>query len=60
MSRPDKFKLGKSLKGRNEPSSIGAVAFVIHQLIQVGYDTVVKAAWRNTVEVFALHELMEQ
>jgi TatD DNase family protein len=51
-TKPEKFVLGKPVKGRNEPISIGAVAWVIAQVKGVPFEEVVEAAWRNTVELF--------
>ena len=54
---PERFEEGKPVKGRNEPTSIGAVAWVIHKLHNVPFEKVVEKTWKNTVEVFGLQEL---
>ncbi|KAG9013458.1 hypothetical protein FRB94_002532 [Tulasnella sp. JGI-2019a] len=53
------FQEGKMLKGRNEPCVIGGVAWVIAQLKGVTLEEVTEAAWKNTLEVFALEEPLE-
>jgi len=55
--KPEKFEEGKTVKGRNEPCSIGAVAWVISQVKGVTLDEVAQSAWKSTVEVFGLQEL---
>ncbi|KAG7094879.1 hypothetical protein E1B28_005686 [Marasmius oreades] len=58
--KPEKFTYGKPVKGRNEPCSIGGVAWVIHRLnADVSFENVTEKAWKNTVEVFGLHELVD-
>jgi TatD DNase family protein len=54
--KPERFVLGKPVKGRNEPYSIGAVAWVVAQVKGVPFDEVVEAAWRNTIELFGFPE----
>ncbi|KII93770.1 hypothetical protein PLICRDRAFT_171480 [Plicaturopsis crispa FD-325 SS-3] len=57
-TQPERFVYGKPVKGRNEPSAIGAVAWVIHKLNDgVPFERVTERAWANTVEVFGLDEL---
>jgi TatD DNase family protein len=56
--KPENFVYGKPIKGRNEPSSIGAVAWVIHRLNEgTTFERVTERAWKNTIELFSLHEL---
>jgi len=55
--KPEKFEEGKAVKGRNEPCSIGAVAWVVSQVKGIPLDEVAQSAWKNTVEVFGLQEL---
>lgn len=50
--KPEKFAAGKTVKGRNEPISIGAVAWVVAQVQGVSFETVAEAAWKNTLELF--------
>lgn len=60
-TKPESFVLGKPVKGRNEPTAIGAVAWVIHRLNEgVPFEKVTEKAWKNTVELFQLEELVEQ
>jgi TatD DNase family protein len=47
---------GKPVKGRNEPSAIGGVAWVIHKLNDVPMEEISERAWSNTVEMFGLIE----
>lgn len=53
------FTEGKMIKGRNEPCAIGGVAWVIAKLKGVPLEEVVEAAWKNTLEVFALTEPLD-
>ena len=57
-ARSEAFVYGKPVKGRNEPTTIGGVAWVVHQLNQgIPFERITERAWRNTVELFGLHEL---
>ena len=48
------------MKGRNEPCAVGGVAWVIHKLNEgVPFEKVTEKAWKNTVHLFALQELVE-
>ncbi|KAF5374930.1 hypothetical protein D9758_000453 [Tetrapyrgos nigripes] len=58
--KPERFVYGKPIKGRNEPCSIGAVAWVCHSLNGVPLEKVTEKAWKNTVQVFGLHELEDR
>ncbi|KAG8862976.1 hypothetical protein FRB96_000396 [Tulasnella sp. 330] len=53
------FQEGKMLKGRNEPCVIGGVAWVMSRLKGVTLEEVTEAAWKNTLEVFALEEPLD-
>ncbi|KAJ7654988.1 Mg-dependent DNase, partial [Mycena polygramma] len=53
-TKPENFTLGKTVKGRNEPCGIGGVAWVIHKLQDVSLETLTEAAFKNTVDLFAL------
>jgi TatD DNase family protein len=57
-TKPERFVHGQPVKGRNEPSAIGAVAWVIHGLNNIPLEKLTEKAWRNTVEVFRLDELL--
>jgi len=57
MKAPEKFEAGLAVKGRNEPCAIGGVAWVMAKLYNVPIEEVAEAAWKNTVDVFGLHEL---
>jgi TatD DNase family protein len=60
-TKPDNFVHGKPVKGRNEPCAIGGVAWVIHQLNPgIPFEKITEKVWRNTVELFVLHELSDQ
>lgn len=52
--KPEKFKAGMPVKGRNEPSAIGGVAWTMHQLHDVPFDQITQRVWQNTVELFEL------
>ncbi|THH02563.1 hypothetical protein EW026_g292 [Hermanssonia centrifuga] len=57
-TKPETFVYGKPVKGRNEPTAIGGVAWVVHKLNEgVPYEKVTEKAWKNTVELFGLTEL---
>ncbi|KIY70156.1 Mg-dependent DNase [Cylindrobasidium torrendii FP15055 ss-10] len=63
-TKPEKFEQGKAVKGRNEPTAIGAVAWVVHQLHAEGeeanqvptFEEAVEKVWANTVELFGLND----
>lgn len=56
--QPEKYVEGKAVKGRNEPCTIGGVAWVVARVIpDASFEEASKAAWENTVRVFGLHEL---
>lgn len=57
-TKPEGFVMGKPVKGRNEPTAIGAVAWVVHRLNEgIPFEKVTERAWKNTVELFQLEEL---
>ncbi|KAI0778394.1 Mg-dependent DNase [Trametes elegans] len=57
-TKPESFVYGRPVKGRNEPTAIGGVAWVVHKLNDgVPFEKVTEKAWKNTVEVFGLTEL---
>lgn len=46
---------------RNEPTAIGGVAWVVHKLHgtdDASFAQLTETVWRNTVELFALEELV--
>ena len=56
--KPEAFVLGRPVKGRNEPMAIGGVAWVLHKLHEgTSFEQVTEAAWKNTIDLFGLHEL---
>ncbi|KIJ68207.1 hypothetical protein HYDPIDRAFT_106359 [Hydnomerulius pinastri MD-312] len=56
--KPESFVPGKAVKGRNEPSAIGGVAWVVHRLNEgVPFEKVTEKAYKNTIELFALDEV---
>lgn len=59
-TKPERFVYGKPVKGRNEPSGIGGVAWVLHRMNEnVTFERITERAWKNTVEVFGLDELRD-
>ncbi|KAH9039950.1 hypothetical protein EDB84DRAFT_1560020 [Lactarius hengduanensis] len=53
--REEAFVTGRPVKGRNEPSAIGAVAWVAHKVKEeVSFHEFVEQGWRNTAELFGL------
>ena len=60
-TKPEAFVLGKPVKGRNEPSAIGGVGWVVSQLHDsVSFEALTERVWKNTVQLFALDELKEE
>ena len=57
--KPEKFKEGCTILGRNEPASVGGVAWVMHLLLDIPLQDLTEQAWKNTVEVFGLTELID-
>lgn len=55
--KPERYKEGTPVLGRNEPAAIGGVAWVMHKLLDVTFEDLTEQAWKNTVGVFALGEL---
>ncbi|KAF9269409.1 hypothetical protein L218DRAFT_1029692 [Marasmius fiardii PR-910] len=59
--KPERFTYGKPVKGRNEPCAIGGVAWTLHSLNpDVPFEELAEKAWKNTVEVFSLRELVDE
>ena len=57
-TKPESFVYGRPVKGRNEPTAIGGVAWVVHQVNDgIPFEKVVEKGWKNTVELFGLTEL---
>lgn len=53
--RGEAFVPGRPVKGRSEPSAIGAVAWVAHKAKEeVSFQDFVDQVWRNTTELFGL------
>jgi TatD DNase family protein len=49
------------VKGRNEPSAIGGVAWVVHKVKEeVLFEEVVERGWKNAIELFGLEELANE
>lgn len=60
-TKPEGFVYGKAVKGRNEPCATGAAAWVMHRLNEgVPFEKVTEKVWKNTVQLFGLHELVDQ
>ncbi|KAI0257686.1 hypothetical protein BJV78DRAFT_1344498 [Lactifluus subvellereus] len=61
--RAEAFVPGRPVKGRNEPSVIGAVAWVAYKDREGDpsrFDEFVEQGWRNTIELFGLRELVSR
>ena len=58
--RAEAFVPGLPVKSRNEPSAIGAVAWVAHKVKEVAFEEFVEQGWKNTVELFGLRELADE
>ncbi|KAG9128018.1 hypothetical protein FRC07_006132 [Ceratobasidium sp. 392] len=50
---------GRAVKGRNEPCAVGGVAWVVASLNNCELEDVSRVTWNNSVEMFNLHELMD-
>lgn len=72
--QPERFIMGRPVKGRNEPSAVGGVAWVVYclhrkareealkndeQKEEIPYWKIVQKAYKNTVELFKLEELAD-
>ncbi|KZT57861.1 Mg-dependent DNase [Calocera cornea HHB12733] len=55
--KKEKFVMGKTVKGRNEPCATGGVAWIVAQVKGIPIEEVASHAWKNTVELFGLSEL---
>jgi TatD DNase family protein len=56
--KAESFVWGKAVKGRNEPTAIGAVAWVIHRLNEgISFEKITEKAYKNTIELFQLDDL---
>ena len=57
--KPEAFIYGQPVKGRNEPTAIGGVAWVVHKLNEgVPFEELTEKVWKNTVELYGLEELV--
>lgn len=50
--KPEKFVVGKGVKGRNEPVEVVTIAHVLAGIRGEPVEQVAKAAWDNTIKVF--------
>ena len=57
-ARAEAFVPGRPVKGRNESSAVGGVAWVVHKVKEVPFEDIVEQGWKNTIEVFGLRELL--
>lgn len=57
--RPEQFLMGHPVKGRNEPSAIGNVAWVVHELYGIPFEELVEQVWKNTVQLFDLQDVVD-
>jgi len=58
--KKEKWVEGAAIKGRNEPFTIGKVAWVVAGIKGVDTKVVAEAAWRNSVRMFGLGEMAEE
>ncbi|GAA5996326.1 hypothetical protein JCM5350_007233 [Sporobolomyces pararoseus] len=56
MVKKEKFVEGKGVKGRNEPSSTGQVAWVVSRLKGMSLEEVAKVTMENAMNLFGLKE----
>lgn len=59
-TKPETFVYGKPVKGRNEPSAIGGVGWVVSQVQGISFEILAEQVWKNTVELFGLEELQKE
>lgn len=57
--KKEKFVKGMMVKGRNEPCTIGHVAWAVAKLKEVEVEVVCEHAWRNSIRMFGLGESVE-
>ena len=57
--KKEKWVEGAAIKGRNEPCMIGKVAWAVAGIKGIGVEVVAEAAWRNSVKMFGLSEMLE-
>ncbi|PMD26987.1 deoxyribonuclease-like protein tatD [Hyaloscypha hepaticicola] len=57
--KKEKWVEGAAIKGRNEPCMIGKVAWAVAGIKGIGVEVVAEAAWRNSVKMFTLGEMVE-
>ncbi|TEB38982.1 Metallo-dependent hydrolase, partial [Coprinellus micaceus] len=57
--KPEKYKDGSPVAGRDEPAAIGGVAWVMHSLLGLSFEALTEQAWKNTVDLFGI-ELEEE
>lgn len=58
-TKPEKFVMGKPVKSRNEPASVGAVAWVVHELLEgepASFEEFSEQVYKNCIELFKLDE----
>ncbi|EIW86875.1 Mg-dependent DNase [Coniophora puteana RWD-64-598 SS2] len=54
-TKPESFVHGKPTKGRNEPTAIGGVAWVVHKLHpDIPFENITEMIYKNTVDLFGL------
>ncbi|KAJ3553288.1 hypothetical protein NP233_g12679 [Leucocoprinus birnbaumii] len=73
-TQPERFVMGKPVKGRNEPTAVGGVAWVVYclhrnareealargeQREEIPFWKIARKAYKNTIEVFKLQELAD-
>lgn len=54
--KKEKYEAGKAVKGRNEPCTLGTVAWVVAQVKGVSMEEVAEVTRKNTLALFALKE----
>lgn len=56
--KKEKWVEGKMVKGRNEPCTIGRVAWAVAKIKEVSVEELTETAWANTARMFGLGEDM--
>ncbi|ORX98537.1 deoxyribonuclease tatD [Clohesyomyces aquaticus] len=57
--KKEKWAKGMMVKGRNEPATIPHVAHAIANVKEIPVEEVCEAAWRNSIRMFGLGEVVE-
>ncbi|WVW86687.1 hypothetical protein I302_108741 [Kwoniella bestiolae CBS 10118] len=57
VNKPDKFRVGAGVKGRQEPADIAIIAHVVSSIRQIPFEELSEQVWQNTIKLFYPSEL---